>query len=206
MTSAQSTRLASLLALGFMLAAAGCQRERGSVEAEPARTAAEQAEANAGPGATVERALAPEARPATSPTVQQLAPVATAATDHVAGSAGGEPSAATSAALGIKRLVVTHAIADREPVPAASISAGAGQVFAFIEAKNEGDDSGQIVVTFEHSTGERVGFVKLDIPKQSSRWRTWARSANVKKSGNWTAVVRDASGAELARQAFEVQS
>ncbi len=111
---------------------------------------------------------------------------------------------ATIEPLEVKRLVVTTAIEKREPVEVTSFTANAGAVYAFIELANPDSTEQGIVVTFEHESGKRVGFIELSVPADSSRWRTWGRTGQIKKPGKWTAVISDKSGQELSRQDFEV--
>lgn len=103
----------------------------------------------------------------------------------------------------VKRLVVTNRVVDREPEPLMDPLANEAML-AFILAKNESKDEGVLVVTFEHESGKTVGHVELKVPAEMGRYRTWARTHNIKESGKWTAVVRDKSGQELSRQEFSV--
>lgn len=110
----------------------------------------------------------------------------------------------TGGALAIKRLVVTDRIEDREPVSGSEFRADGTQVFAFVELSNEGAEAQQIEIVFEHESGQQVGFVKLPVPKDSSRWRTWGKTQQIKRSGRWVAKVRGADGAELMSRDFVV--
>ncbi len=103
----------------------------------------------------------------------------------------------------VERLVVTSGIEGREPVATTSFAAGKKPVYAFVEMKNPTADEQRIVVTFEHQ-GRSVGHVKLSVPAEQARWRTWGRTHNVTTPGAWTAVVSTEAGDEIARKAFEV--
>jgi len=114
------------------------------------------------------------------------------------------PAALPSEGLQIKRLVVTDRIEDREPVAAPQLRADGTQVFAFVELANPGADAQSIEIVFEHESGQQVGFVKLPVPKEKSRWRTWGKTEQIKKTGRWVAKVRSSGGDELMRQDFVV--
>lgn len=103
----------------------------------------------------------------------------------------------------VKRLVIASEIKEREPVELTDAKV-AEPVVAFVEFKNAEDIETGVIVTFEHEGGHKVGFVELNIPGNSPRYRTWARTRNIKKSGEWTAVVKSKSGEELARKTFQV--
>jgi hypothetical protein len=115
----------------------------------------------------------------------------------------GEQPAATKA-LSVKRLVVTDRIDDREPARNAEFLTGGTQVFAFVELTNHAKQEQSIEIIFEHESGRQVGFVKLPVPKDRSRWRTWGKTSQIKQSGRWVAKVRSANGAELMSQDFIV--
>jgi hypothetical protein len=73
-----------------------------------------------------------------------------------------------------------------------------------MELRNPSTEGQQVVVTFEHATGTKVGHVELKVPAEVPRWRTWAKTARVNKSGDWDAVVSSPEGVELARTPFVV--
>lgn len=105
--------------------------------------------------------------------------------------------------LKVKRLVVTHAIEQREPVAVEALST-AKQVVAFVELANAGADAGKVVITFEHEGQPSVGHIELEVPGDQPRWRTWGKTRMVKTAGEWEAVVSTADGTELAREKFVV--
>lgn len=109
------------------------------------------------------------------------------------------------AALKIKRLVVTQAVEDREPVEVSDVVDSETPVIAFLEVASGSTEEQQVVVTFEHEAGEQVGLVNLSVPGNKPRWRTWGRTYNVNRDGRWTAVVRDSRGEELGRTQFIVR-
>lgn len=103
----------------------------------------------------------------------------------------------------VKRLVIASAVEKREPIELEDAKINT-PVLAFVELKHLGNEEAGIVVTFEHESGKKVGHVKLNVPGESNRYRTWARTRNIKDPGEWTAVVHSASGEELARKSFTV--
>jgi len=114
------------------------------------------------------------------------------------------PAEAPADALQIKRLVVTDRIEGREPVADAELRADGTQVFAFVELSNLSANPQSIEIVFEHESGDQVGFVRLPVPEDKSRWRTWGMTQQIKKSGRWVAKVRTSGGDELMRQDFIV--
>lgn len=109
------------------------------------------------------------------------------------------------AALRIKRLVVTQAVEDREPVTVTDVVDSETPIIAFLEVASGSVEEQQVVVTFEHEEGHSVGLVNLSVPGNKPRWRTWGRTYNIKQDGRWTAVVRDSQGEELGRTKFTVR-
>ncbi len=109
------------------------------------------------------------------------------------------------AALRIKRLVVTQAVEDREPVEVTDVVDAETPIIAFLEVASGAVEEQQVVVTFEHEEGHSVGLVNLSVPGNKPRWRTWGRTYNIKQDGRWTAVVRDSRGEELGRTKFTVR-
>lgn len=150
---------------------------------------------------------APQARPPEAGLVDKgtvgMAPpsaaspaASTASPRLVAASSEGSP-------LVLKRLVLARDVQEREPLPLENARTDE-PVVAFVELVNSTPSESGIVVTFEHETGTQVGFVSLSVPAESRRYRTWARTRNVKSPGTWTAIVSTADGKELGRESFVV--
>lgn len=107
--------------------------------------------------------------------------------------------------LQLERLVVTHAIDEREPAAVDAITIGERPVIAFIELKNPDEQAQRVVVTFEPKEGgEKVGFIELEVPGKAPRWRTWGNTQRVTRPGQWVAVVSSEGGEELGRTEFRV--
>ncbi len=126
-----------------------------------------------------------------------------------ASAASAKPSSPTpktvASALRVKRLVVTTAVRDREPVSVDALVSDGSAIYAFAELANEGGESGSVRVTFERKGGaERVGDVSLPVPANAARYRTWAFTRFIRDPGVWDAVVWSESGVELGRTSFEV--
>lgn len=110
-------------------------------------------------------------------------------------------------ALRARRITVTHAIEDREPVDELDVVDArqeGDRLYAFIDLANAGEAT-EVDVTFRHESGLTVGHVALPVPAHVSRHRTWAYSSRIEEPGNWTAVVRDGEGRTLAVHNFEVR-
>ncbi len=206
--TALSALVLAAMALGVGLVNLGCER-KSDVTAEQSRAAKGATNDNKEGARMPSSPLAKGAAPATVPTVQKITDNSTQAPPSAAKPAGvarakTSPAAAKDGLI-VKRLVLTNAIENREPAQVSGFQTGAGPVVAFIEAQNSMADVQKIVVTFEHASGKKVGFVKLEIPQNSSRWRTWARTSHVTAAGEWNAVVRTGDGEVLARQSFSVE-
>jgi hypothetical protein len=182
----------ALMALGLSSWAVGCRdrsdaAERESAVLHPAAPAPAPAEIATSGAVVVEpvRATAAAAEPA-APIVK-----APAATPQIA-----------AGALAVRRLVVTHAIENREPV-SGELRLGDEPIVAFVEVGSSAPVEQTVIVSFERA-GSSVGHVKLRVPAQSRRWRTWAQTRRIREPGQWDAVVRSEQGRELFRTPFQV--
>jgi hypothetical protein len=103
----------------------------------------------------------------------------------------------------IKRFIIASDVAEREPIALADGKV-TEPVVAFLELGNKADAESGVVITFEHESGRKVGFIELSVPAETSRYRTWGRTRNIQQPGEWTAIVSSKSGEELARKTFTV--
>lgn len=108
--------------------------------------------------------------------------------------------------LHVKRWVIATGVREREPVIVdAPLRANGTPIYAFAELSNPDGASENVRVTFERRGGkERVGDVKLPVPGNAPRHRTWAFTRNIVAAGTWEAVLWSESGAELGRTSFDV--
>jgi len=106
--------------------------------------------------------------------------------------------------IAVRRLIVTHAVSEHEPIEPAELVSGT-PILAFVELSNQDAIERNVVVTFEREGRPAVGHVKLHVPAKSPRFRTWARTRNLNETGTWEAVIRSENGTELGRQPFEVE-
>jgi hypothetical protein len=178
----------ALLSLGLSTWAVGCRDQTDGSQRELGRSTPSAAVA-ANSAAVAQAAVQPAGLPAVrkSPPEPIIKPT--------------KPSA-TSESLGVRRLVVTHAIENREPL-AGTLRTGDQPIVAFLEIANGAASEQSVVVTFERA-GESVGHVKLRVPAESRRWRTWGQTRRIREPGEWQAVVRGDDGRELARTTFVV--
>lgn len=106
--------------------------------------------------------------------------------------------------LTVKRITIARGVDHREPVdPGSSIDAKAQKVYAFVEIDNPERLPGEITVEFEPPSKKYEGRITLGVG-EASRWRTWAFTRQAHEVGEWTAIVRDERGRELAREKFDV--
>ena len=124
--------------------------------------------------------------------------------------------------LAVKRISIARGVNGHEPLDAATtFDAKTDKVYAFVEVENPEKLSGEITVEFQppskkydgpqaraagESSDRHVNArVTLGVG-ESSRWRTWAFTRQAHEAGEWTAIVRDERGHELAREKFEITS
>lgn len=184
-------------ALGVGLGGVWAFREE-PVRQEPMRTLIRPTE-RAAPAADSAPGESPRA-----PDPEVVGPAASEKTATGVSTAPDAPVALPTDSIQVKRLVVTDRIEGREPVADPKLRADGTQVFAFVELANLSTDAQSIEIVFEHESGQQVGFVKLPVPKEKSRWRTWGKTEQIKKTGRWVAKVRSSGGDELMRQDFVV--
>jgi type IV secretory pathway VirB10-like protein len=192
-----SRRVAASIALA--LVASGCRSESDvSLAKEPlARVVT-----------PVTRAGQPTRPPTPAPVAETAAPVVPAPSQPKAAATAKAPTSADqepAAPVKVKRLLLTSAIENREPVAVSSFTSGEEPVIAFVELDNKAGSAATVSVTFENAAGESVGHVKLEVPAHKSRWRTWARTRRIREPGTWVAVVKNESGQTLAKKSFEVR-
>jgi hypothetical protein len=176
---------------------------RSLVKPQPVQLSTSSIEQEAAPEQEVEvRAEGSEPERASATNKVSAPRPASEAADHERTEAGDSEDAAV---LSVKRLVVTDRIEGREPGANKELRADGSEVFAFVELTNTAGEPQKIEIVFEHESGQQVGFVKLPVPKDKSRWRTWGKTRQIKTAGQWVAKVRDESGAELMSRPFVVQ-
>ncbi|HVR21375.1 MAG TPA: DUF2914 domain-containing protein [Polyangiaceae bacterium] len=134
--------------------------------------------------------LSIEAKPSDPPSAKSIAPSI-------------EKEALAPDQIAVRRLVVTHAVSEHEPIEPAELVSGT-PILAFVELSNQDATERNVVVTFEREGRPAVGHVKLHVPAKSPRFRTWARTRNLHETGTWEAVIRSENGTELGRQPFEL--
>lgn len=144
--------------------------------------------------------------PASGAAAEAPAAPADAAQAKAAGEAPESPKPQVEVPPQVRRLVLATDVHNREPVALEGNARAGEPLTAFIELANPVDASATILVTFEHEGGQKVGFVELAVPASSPRYRTWARTRQIRTPGTWHAVVTHKGGEELARQSFTVEA
>jgi hypothetical protein len=182
---------AAMFAIGFSVTGVACNGRDVSVS-EAAR------------GASSASAV-----PAPAASLSAVATVVNAASSVVPAAPSAAASSSTNAAtegLKLKRVVVTHQIENREPVPGDDFSVGSAPVYAFVELENTNPSARGIRVLFENEdTKASVGHVKLTVPASQPHYRTWGNTRLIRDPGHWVAVVTTADGVELGRAPFQVK-
>ncbi len=151
----------------------------------------------------------PASRPATkvsesaSGTAARSAPPIAQPSPHQGSAPSSPPDAAKSAQLEVRRVVVTRGIEGREPAAPTAIEADGQPTYAFVELRNEAPEEKTIVVRFD-GEGHSVGHVRLRVPGEQQRWRTWALTRHIGTPGDWTAIVSTEDGRTLAQESFQV--
>jgi hypothetical protein len=150
---------------------------------------------------------APVAKP--TPVATTAAPVATQAPIASAAitakvEAPKETPKATK--LAVKRITIASGVKAHEPDGASdTFDVKTEKVYAFVEVENPEKLAGEITVEFQPPSKKYEGRIALGVG-ESSRWRTWAFTRQAHEAGEWTAIVRDERGHELAREKFTVTS
>ncbi len=67
--------------------------------------------------------------------------------------------------------MVSNAIKNKEPVALAGLKVNELLV-TFLELTNPNPAESVVQVTFQHESGNEVGFVALTVPGEKTRWRT----------------------------------
>ena len=190
--------LAALLASSGHLAGCDTNAPEKQEATQPARADLKETEPSTNAGTQNTASAAPKI---SAPENQKNGDAEDTKAEKVA--AAPDPKEVTSLAPQVSRLVIASDIKEREPVELTDAKIEE-PVVAFVELKNSEEEEMGVVVTFEHAGGTKVGFVELTVPGNSPRFRTWARTRNIKTPGEWTAIVTSKSGEELARKTFQV--
>jgi hypothetical protein len=149
----------------------------------------------------------PSAKPAAPVVTTTAAPVATqapvAAATTMAAPKVEQPKATK---LAVKRITIAKGVANHEPKDETdTVDVKNEKVYAFVEVDNPQKLPGEITVEFQPPSKKYEGRIALGVG-ESSRWRTWAFTRQAHEAGEWTAIVRDERGKELAREKFTVTS
>lgn len=151
---------------------------------------------------------APVAKPAatlatTAAPVATQAPVASATVTAKIEAPKETPKATK---LAVKRITIAKGVKLHEPDGASdTFDSKTEKLYAFVEVDNPQKLPGEITVEFQPPSKKYEGRIALGVG-ESSRWRTWAFTRQAHETGEWTAIVRDERGHELAREKFTVTS
>ena len=157
---------------------------------------------------------APPQTSSTSPVVKPSVPAATTTTAAPIATQAPVAVATTTAApkveapkatkLAVKRITIARGVANHEPKDESeTFDAKTEKVYAFVEVDNPQKLPGEITVEFQPPSKKYEGRITLGVG-ESSRWRTWAFTRQAHEAGEWTAIIRDDRGHELAREKFTV--
>ncbi|HEX4516568.1 MAG TPA: DUF2914 domain-containing protein [Polyangiaceae bacterium] len=138
--------------------------------------------------------------------VATTAPAATQAPVAVATTFANPPKveAPKATKLAVKRITIARGVENHEPKDVSdTVDGKADKVYAFVEVDNPQKLPGEITVEFQPPSKKYEGRITLGVG-ESSRWRTWAFTRQAHETGEWTAIVRDDRGHELAREKFTV--
>ena len=147
----------------------------------------------------------PVAKPA-APVVTTAAPVTTQAPAVTSTAVTAKVETPKATKLAVKRVTIAKGVLNHEPKDATdTVDAKTEKVYAFVEVDNPQKLAGEITVEFQPPSKKYEGRITLGVG-ESSRWRTWAFTRQAHETGEWTAIVRDDRGKELAREKFTVTS
>ena len=188
---------AAMFAIGFSFAGVACSTARDVSVTEAAR-ASDSAIVVPAPAASIGKIANILNGAAGSPSVTPSPAITAVMPDP--------KLATTDAGLKLKRVVVTHKIENHEPTPGDDFTLGSAPVYAFVELDNSSGAERTIRVMFENEdTKATVGHVKLSVPANQPRFRTWGNTRLIRDPGHWVAIVSTADGVELGRAPFEVK-
>ena len=106
----------------------------------------------------------------------------------------------------LRRLITAPEIENREPVASGSLFGYHGEpVYAFMDIQNENDYERELTVNFIGPNGEVRGGVKVSVPANVPRWRTWAFTKHANAPGTWRVEVRSEDATLLGSLFFDVE-
>ena len=105
--------------------------------------------------------------------------------------------------LELRRLVMARGVENHEPVGSAESFVHDGTaLFAFMQVANPSSEDQEIVIRYQHSSGQIVGPVQLNVPAGSRGWRTFTRTYWIRHPGVWTVSVETTDGQQLGQHEF----
>lgn len=104
----------------------------------------------------------------------------------------------------IPRIALSTGVEKREPVALSKRFANGSRVHLFMEARNLSDSEQTLVVHWHDPALADPVSVPLSVPAKASRYRTWANSSPLKRSGAHEVSVQFKDGPEIYRRSFEV--
>lgn len=117
-----------------------------------------------------------------------------------------EPTLAEYDGVSLRRLITAPEIESREPVAAGSLFGHYGEpIYAFMDVKNQNEYERELTVNFIGPNGEVRGGVKVMIPANVPRWRTWAFTKHANAPGTWRVEVRSEDASLLGTLLFDVE-
>ena len=117
-----------------------------------------------------------------------------------------EPAHAKAAtpALKLVRFELSKGIEGREPVNPGSQFVAGSKVYAFLELANKGGVESALLVRFERVDSKATRELRLGVPRDVPRHRTFAFATLAKQPGTYRCVVTTEDGVVLAEKSFEV--
>jgi len=204
-----SRSLCSLLLLSLLLLGAGCAEQLPECSAEVA-----SCEPTGGAALAAAPALAPRAAPLEA----EGEPAAPASAPGPAPSTGLGPEAApapepppavergASGGLSLRRLALALGVEAREPIDVGTrFDPESERIYAFLDLRNRSDEAQAVQVVFRGPGGRGAGFVQLEIPPSTPRFRTWAFTRHARVEGEWEAIVRTEDGEVIGRAPFRIE-
>ena len=115
-----------------------------------------------------------------------------------------DPVITSDGVVEIRRLITAPDIDAREPVAASLLFSHHETIHAFLDVRNESNEEQTLTINYVGPSKQIRGGVKLAIPADVPRWRTWAFTKHAEEPGLWHVEVRDQDGMLLATLPFEV--
>lgn len=104
----------------------------------------------------------------------------------------------------LRRVALAYEVENREPSRVSDAFEKGTRVHFFMDAKNISDDDLELVVHWHDPAMANPVSVELKVPAHAGRYRTWANSSPIHRTGTHEVSVQVKDGPEIYRKSFTV--